>query len=103
MNSFRSNVSIFNGADNRSTSASPELADSRKSDRRVDPNGIGAEFAADVIAGLSSREKTLATKYFYDATGSELFEAICLTPEYYPTRTETALLKQIACEIAADI
>src|SRR4029077_12264849 len=34
---------------------------------------------------------------------SDLFEAICVTPEYYPTRSETALLKQIALEIAADI
>jgi dimethylhistidine N-methyltransferase len=62
-----------------------------------------AEFASDVVAGLSAKEKTLAPKYFYDAAGSELFEAICRTPEYYPTRTETALLKTVAAEIAADI
>ncbi|GGP24392.1 ergothioneine biosynthesis protein EgtB [Silvimonas amylolytica] len=60
-------------------------------------------FAADVIAGLSAREKSLSPKYFYDAAGSELFEAICHTPEYYLTRTETALLETIAREIAADI
>ncbi len=60
-------------------------------------------FAADVIAGLSAREKNLSPKYFYDAAGSELFEAICRTPEYYLTRTETALLETIAREIAADI
>jgi dimethylhistidine N-methyltransferase len=62
-----------------------------------------SDLAVDVIAGLSAREKTLPPKYFYDAAGSELFEAICRTPEYYPTRVETALLRQFAPEIAADI
>jgi dimethylhistidine N-methyltransferase len=65
--------------------------------------GTDGEFAADVIAGLSARQKALSPKYFYDAAGSELFEAICLTPEYYPTRTETVLLKRIAGEIALSI
>jgi len=60
-------------------------------------------FAADVVAGLSARQKTLPPKYFYDATGSDLFEAICRTPEYYPTRTETALLQDIASELTAGI
>lgn len=64
---------------------------------------MDTDFAADVIAGLSAREKTLSPKYFYDAAGSDLFEAICLTAEYYPTRTETALLQRIAAAIAADI
>jgi dimethylhistidine N-methyltransferase len=66
-------------------------------------SGIPSGFAADVLAGLSARDKTLSPKYFYDAAGSELFEAICLTAEYYPTRTETALLERIADEIAAGI
>jgi dimethylhistidine N-methyltransferase len=103
MKSLGSSVSIHNWADAPSRSAPLELAHSRESDRVVEPIGIDVEFAADVIAGLSASEKTLAPKYFYDAAGSDLFEAICLTPEYYPTRTETALLKQIALEIAADI
>lgn len=60
-------------------------------------------FAADVRAGLSATRKQLSPKYFYDAAGSALFEAICLTPEYYPTRTETALLQRVAGEIAAAI
>ncbi|GGC90091.1 hypothetical protein GCM10011396_41640 [Undibacterium terreum] len=64
---------------------------------------MDAEFAGDVVAGLSAKKKNLSPKYFYDATGSELFEEICLTPEYYPTRTETALLQHIAAEIAADL
>ena len=62
-----------------------------------------SDFAIDVVAGLSAREKTLPPKYFYDATGSALFEAICRTPEYYPTRVETALLQQFALEITAGI
>ena len=45
-------------------------------------------FASDVIDGLSQHPKRLSPKYFYDATGSELFEQITLLPEYYPTRTE---------------
>ncbi|MGN6207863.1 ergothioneine biosynthesis protein EgtB [Asticcacaulis sp.] len=60
-------------------------------------------FAADVVLGLSSRQKSLSPKYFYDATGSELFEAICRLDEYYPTRTETALLTRIVPELTADI
>jgi dimethylhistidine N-methyltransferase len=62
-----------------------------------------AAFAADVLAGLSARQKALSPKYFYDATGSDLFEAICRTPEYYPTRTEMALLTAIAPELVADM
>ena len=78
--------------------------------RDLNPSGESSEltaaesdFAVDVIAGLSAREKTLPPKYFYDAAGSELFEAISRTPEYYPTRVETALLRQFAPEIAAGI
>ena len=61
------------------------------------------EFASDVRNGLAAKPKQLSPKYFYDAAGSELFEAICLTPEYYPTRTETKLLSGIAPELAQAI
>jgi dimethylhistidine N-methyltransferase len=61
------------------------------------------EFLADVVAGLSASPKTLPSKYFYDERGSALFEAICELPEYYLTRTETALLAVAADEIAAHI
>jgi L-histidine Nalpha-methyltransferase len=57
-------------------------------------------FARDVIAGLTGRPKRLPPKYFYDEIGSRLFEAITQTPEYYPTRTELAILKERAGEIA---
>jgi len=58
-------------------------------------------FLDDVVAGLSLPQKALSPKYFYDAEGSRLFEAICELPEYYPTRTETALLRRAAPEIVA--
>jgi dimethylhistidine N-methyltransferase len=67
----------------------------------VNPND--SEFARDVVRGLSAPTKTLSPKYFYDAAGSDLFEAICETAEYYPTRAETGLLKGIADQIAASI
>lgn len=56
---------------------------------------------ADVTSGLSQVPKTLPSRYFYDDRGSELFEQICALPEYYPTRTETAILRTYASEIAA--
>jgi dimethylhistidine N-methyltransferase len=58
-------------------------------------------FASDVIDGLSQHPKRLSPKYFYDATGSELFEQITLLPEYYPTRTELGILRDRGSEIAA--
>jgi dimethylhistidine N-methyltransferase len=60
-------------------------------------------FMADAIKGLSATPKRLPAKYFYDERGSALFEAICGLPEYYLTRTETALLKHAAGEIAGYI
>ncbi len=61
------------------------------------------ENAAAVIAGLSRPRKTLPCSLLYDAWGSTLFEAITRLPEYYPTRTETAILKRHAAEMTADI
>ena len=60
-------------------------------------------FASEVIDDLSQHPKRLSPKYFYDATGSELFEQITLLPEYYPTRTELGILRDRAGEIAAII
>ena len=58
-------------------------------------------FAADVIAGLTAKPKHLPPKYFYDLTGSALFERITRLPEYYPTRSELELLKQHAPAITS--
>lgn len=57
-------------------------------------------FLDDVLQGLSAQPKALSPKYFYDARGSELFERICGLPEYYPTRTEVALMHEHADAIA---
>ena len=57
-------------------------------------------FREDVIAGLSLPQKALPPKYFYDAQGSRLFEAICRLKEYYPTRSELALTRGHISEIA---
>jgi dimethylhistidine N-methyltransferase len=53
-----------------------------------------------VIDGLARRPRAIPARWFYDHRGSELFEAITELPEYYPTRTETALLRSVAEEIA---
>jgi dimethylhistidine N-methyltransferase len=60
----------------------------------------GEDFARELIGGLRRTPKTIPCKYFYDARGSELFDRICRLPEYYQTRTETALLRDHASEIA---
>jgi L-histidine Nalpha-methyltransferase len=65
------------------------------------PKACPEEFARDVIEGLRKDPKELPCKYFYDDEGSRLFDAICALPEYYPTRTEIALLEAHAGEMAA--
>ena len=62
-----------------------------------------AEFAADALAGLRATPKRMSPKYFYDVTGSELFEKITVLPEYYPTRTELGILDSRGADIAAFI
>ena len=57
-------------------------------------------FLPAVIEGLSLPQKQLSSKYFYDQTGSSLFEQITELPEYYPTRTEIGLLKTHANEFS---
>ena len=54
------------------------------------------EFANDIAICLSSENKSLNPKYLYDHMGSQLFEQICLQPEYYLTRTEASLLTRHA-------
>ncbi len=58
-----------------------------------------SDFLSDVLEGLSATPKHLSPKYFYDKRGSEIFNDICRTDEYYVTRTETALLKTIGPEL----
>jgi dimethylhistidine N-methyltransferase len=59
-----------------------------------------ANLRAEVLKGLAARPKSIPPKFFYDERGSQLFDAICELPEYYPTRTEIGLLRAHAGEIA---
>lgn len=64
------------------------------------PAAPAGSFRKDVIAGLSLPQKAVPPKYFYDARGSRLFEAICRLKEYYPTRSELALTRRHLAAIA---
>ena len=54
---------------------------------------IEKSFAEEISFSLNQISKFINPKFFYDKKGSELFESICLLPEYYPTRTEISILK----------
>ncbi|MEQ9146086.1 MAG: L-histidine N(alpha)-methyltransferase [Parvibaculaceae bacterium] len=58
-------------------------------------------FADDVLTGLSQPQKTVPCRWLYDERGSVLFEEITLLPEYYPTRTEAAILEACAADVAS--
>jgi len=59
-----------------------------------------SDFTDEIVVGLSKTQKTLSPKFFYDEKGSQLFTEITRQPEYYPTRTETKLLRDHASEIS---
>ena len=61
------------------------------------------ETIAEIYRGLTEKQKSISSKYFYDARGSKLFEKITMLPEYYPTRTEKSILKKIAPGLANDL
>ncbi|PCD04341.1 L-histidine N(alpha)-methyltransferase [Sphingomonas spermidinifaciens] len=71
----------------------PEIEDGQAS--LADP-----AFRGDVLGGLARRPRAIPARWFYDRRGSELFEAITDLPEYYPTRTEVALLDSACPEVA---
>ena len=60
---------------------------------------IEKTFAEELSLTLGSDSKFIAPKFFYDKRGSELFEQICTLPEYYPTRTEIDILKNLHTEL----
>src|ERR1700720_1799826 len=60
-------------------------------------------FRDAVLAGLARAQKRIPCKFFYDSRGSALFEEICRLPEYYPTRTEVAILEENSSDIAAQM
>jgi dimethylhistidine N-methyltransferase len=65
------------------------------------PRPAAVRFRADVVRGLRSSPKELPSKYFYDRVGSGLFEQITRLPEYYLTRSELAIMRAHAAEMAA--
>ncbi len=69
----------------------------------VDLHPATDRFLDDVQSGLARTPKSLSPKYFYDDRGSALFEAICGLPEYYPTRTELALMREHVVAMAASL
>lgn len=68
-----------------------------------DAAGVDIAFRRDVLAGLSQRQKAVPARWFYDAEGSRLFEAITQLPEYYPTRAETEILARHGSDFAAEV
>ena len=62
-----------------------------------------ADFRADVIHGLSAAEPYISPKYFYDESGSRLFEEICNSEEYYPTRTEVSIIRDNIDDIVDEL
>ena len=85
------------------SSSPPPLSPYSPSISFIDLQPAVGRFLDDVIAGLGASPKALSPKYFYDARGCELFEAICELPEYYPTRTELALMRDHAADMAAQL
>src|SRR3546814_11689604 len=76
-------------------SSTPVLRDSAQA-----ANGPVGEFFMDMCHALATRPHRLSPKYLYDEQGSALFDRICELPEYYPTRTELALLARHGGHIA---
>lgn len=67
----------------------------------IDLHPSAESFLGAVISGLGAGRKSLPAKFFYDQRGSRLFDRICQLPEYYPTRTEMALMQDIGVELRA--
>jgi L-histidine N-alpha-methyltransferase len=78
---------------------SPTDAGERLRVERLTTRADAGGFAEDVRRGLTARQKRLFPKYFYDELGSQLFEAICLLPEYYLTRAEAEIFAAHSAEI----
>ena len=71
--------------------------------RLRDQGPTDSEVADEVLASLAETPPRLPSKYFYDERGSQLFDAICELPEYYPTRTELAIMRAHAGDMARRI
>ena len=76
------------------------MATKMANNNQLSKSPCNQEFAEDVKLSLGAKSKYLKPKYFYDHTGSELFEEICRQPEYYLTRTEASILETYSSTIA---
>lgn len=79
------------------------MSQSFESTALLDASPSTRRFRRDVLRGLARSPKRLPSKYFYDGRGSQLFDEICLQPEYYPTRTELQIMEDSASEMAGHI
>ncbi|MFP5308493.1 MAG: L-histidine N(alpha)-methyltransferase [Actinomycetes bacterium] len=70
-------------------------------ERLSTPRSLRAQLEDDLAVGMADDPRWLPPKYFYDAVGSALFEDITELEEYYPTRTETAILERVAPDVVA--
>ncbi len=77
----------------------PLYTEGRVNLTRFPTKPVYSGLAEDVINGFMQQQKKIPPKYFYDSRGSVLFDRICGTEEYYPTRTEDGLLSQYADDI----
>ncbi len=68
-----------------------------------DQHPRAADMREEILSGLRATHKTLPCKYFYDAHGSKLFDAICELPEYYLTRTELGIMETHVADMAATL
>jgi L-histidine Nalpha-methyltransferase len=83
--------------------AAPDQIPDRLTVWRLPPGRHVPTLADDAARGLLVAPRSLPPKYFYDGRGSLLFDRICETPEYYPTRTEAALLERHAGDVIASV
>ncbi len=87
----------------RRPAASPPLRRFETRWIQVDPSASRISFRDAVRAGLRNAPKTLPSRFFYDETGSRLFEEICQLPEYYLTRAESEILEAVAPDLAREM
>ncbi len=79
------------------------VIDSRLQYFKPHASKIEKTFAEEIFSSLNRDSKFIAPKFFYDKKGSDLFEKICTLPEYYPTRTEIDILKNLQTELPSFI
>ncbi|NJN48852.1 MAG: L-histidine N(alpha)-methyltransferase [Alkalinema sp. RL_2_19] len=94
---------VANPAATKPTVQAPWLTDRLHLDYFISPSALSQseqDPQGDLYQGLTQQPKTIPARYFYDERGSQLFEQICDLPEYYLTRTETAIFQACADELA---